>query len=84
MKNQLTVQTVKEYNSNQTSRCMMIENENGSLTKRGYVVTFNDINKYCKTKEIANNTTEKDFIKEESPIWYNSDCGMSNIEYINK
>jgi len=83
MKN-LTTQTVKNYNANQTSRCMMIENNDGGLTKRGFVVSFNDVHKYCKTKAIAEATTEKDFIKEESPIWYNADCGMSNLEYINK
>ena len=83
MKN-LAIQTVKEYNATQTSRCMKFENNNGSLAKRGFVVSFNDEHKFCKTKAIASATTEKDFIKEESPIWYNAGCGMSNIEYINK
>ena len=83
MKN-LTIQTVKEYNATQTSRCMKFENNNGSLAKRGFVVSFNDEHKFCKTKAIASATTEKDFIREESPSWYNAGCGMSNIEYINK
>lgn len=83
MKN-LSIQTVKEYNANQSSLCMKFQNNNGSLTKRGFVVSFNDEHKFCKTKAIANAITEKDFIREESPIWYNSGSAMSNIEYINQ
>ena len=68
MKN-LAIQTVKEYNATQTSRCMKFENNNGSLAKRGFVVSFNNEHKFCKTKAIAKATTEKDFIRKAKVNW---------------
>jgi len=81
--NTLRTQTVREYNSQNIGLNMKFLTANGELCKRGYVVSFNGDSKFCKTKLEAEKVTEKDFIREESPIWYNDDCGMSNIEYLN-
>ena len=72
----LTTQTVREYNSQNIGVNMKFLTANGDLCKRGFVVSFDGDNKFFKTKSEAEKVTEKDFIIEESPIWYNDACGL--------
>jgi hypothetical protein len=69
MKN-LQTQTVLEYNKSQTNPCMRFRNNDGSLTIRGYVVTFEDQNKLYRNKQELSLASEKDFEREECPIWW--------------
>jgi hypothetical protein len=79
----LQTQTVQEYNKSQTSMCMKFQNEDGSLTKRGYVVTFNGESRLFKNKAELAKASEKDFEKEECPIYWMDGLGMSKVEYMN-
>ena len=97
--NETIIKTVIEHNENQTSRCMMFDNKNGSLKKRGFVVSLNleisenvKIDKengiysiYCKTLMEAKSKTANDFIASNNcPIWWDKDLGMSKLEAMHK
>ncbi len=77
----ITIETVTEYNSKQTSMCMFFLNNDGSEKKRGFVVVYNDMNKFCKTLKQAESVTPEDFVIEKPIYW--KEAGMSNVEYIN-
>jgi hypothetical protein len=80
----MTIQTVKEYNSKQSGAGMMFLTKKGAPCKVGFVVEYNGEFIYKRKKKDAEKVTVKDFEKEESPIWYNADLGISNLEYINQ
>lgn len=97
--NETIIKTVIEHNENQTSRCMMFDNKNGSLKKRGFVVYLNleisenvKIDKengiysiYCKTLIEAKLKTANDFIAPNNcPTWWDKDLGMSKLEAMHK
>lgn len=84
MKNStLNIQTVTDYNNTQSSMCMVFQNNDGSMKKRGFVVTHNDENIFKKTLKEAQNITTEDFIID-TPAWMSNGCGISNVEYINQ
>lgn len=62
---------------------MKFQNADGSLSKRGYVVTFEGVNKLYKTKKDVLSASEKDFKKEDCPIWWVDGLGMSKLEHLN-
>ena len=78
---------------------MMFDNKNGSLKKRGFVVSLNleisenvKIDKengiysiYCKTLIEAKSKTANDFIASNNcPTWWDKDLGMSKLEAMHK
>jgi hypothetical protein len=78
-----TIETVKEYNARQTGSNMMFLNANGTKTKRGYVVTINDIAKLYKTLEECEQVTENDYVKKETLPCYKSGGQFAIITEIN-
>jgi exo-beta-1,3-glucanase (GH17 family) len=77
-----SVQPVKEYNSNQIGANMMFLNSDGTKAKRGYVVSCNGVNKFCKNKKELSNIKYSDFVDCHYHNYTNG-SGMSNESWMN-
>ena len=57
----ITIETAKVYNSKQTRMCDFFLNNDLSEVKTGFIVSYNDRRRWCKTLKLAQSQTPNDF-----------------------